>query len=281
MKNRMMKVIIGVLLISLLSGCKVPEPTEKKTKTKEDVTTEETEKETTTESTTEETTTEISETDIVPAPTTETSETETEVTTEAEPTPVPTDTPTPVPTDTPTPEPTPTPAKEKCKLSIHINSESNLALAKYSINVYLDDDKLGNIDNGEELLDSKTVKTGTHTLKFEKRGDSSFNKTYTFSVFDDSTVYCSLKSHTYEIEVRDAKVSAEAVSMDAEMPDVTEMRLNDAVDKLKAAGFINISTKSEKTIILQSNWIVVKQNIKAGKVVDKSTEIVLTCEKDG
>ena len=65
------------------------------------------------------------------------------------------------------------------------------------------------------------------------------------------------------------------------MPDVTEMRLDDAASKLQKLVFVNIKTRSSSTIIMYSHWIVTKQNIKAGKKISRTTEIVLTSEKDG
>lgn len=181
----------------------------------------------------------------------------------------------------PAPSETEKPEAMECTLAVDVVYESNIVMAKYSIDVYLDGEKIGNVENGNEFLHSTSTMTGSHTLKFEKRGDSSIMSFYKFDVVGDSTVLCSLKSHTDEIEIRSQEVKAEAISMEANMPDLTEKRLDKAIDELEKLGFINIYTKSQSTIIIKSNWVVIAQNYPAGESVDKSAQIILTCEKDG
>ncbi len=173
------------------------------------------------------------------------------------------------------------PAKEKCEVAIHVDYLSNIAMAKYSVVVLFDGDEMATIGNGEEYLGSVVTNSGHHTLRFEKLGESSFCSYYSFDIDDDSTVECSLKTHLDEIEVRDQKVSVGAVSMDAEVPDVVGLRLNIAREKLGDAGFMNISATASKMIIVENNWLVVDINVQPGEKVNKSTEIILYCEKDG
>ena len=124
------------------------------------------------------------------------------------------------------------------------------------------------------------VKTGKHELSFAKRGDKSTSGSVTFEIDDDSTFKCVIKSHETYIEVMSPQKLDYLESTKAKMPDVTELRLDQAVEMLTEAGFVNLYTSSSKTIILRSNWVVVKQNIKPGKKVNRTTKIVLTCEKD-
>ena len=221
------------------------------------------EKETTKETTTEETTTES------------TTETTTEATTTTQ--------------ETTTTEATTTqPQKdapadgEKCSILLDLDFHKNIALAKYSIVIYLDDKKLDTLEHGNYYLETVSSSTGEHTLRFEKRGDPSIVATTSFKTKGDTTFKCDLITHMDKIEISDISVVDSLVDNNVEMPDVTELRLDKALEKLKDAGFINITTDSgRKTILLPSNWVVTKQNVKAGESVKKTTEIVLVCEKDG
>ena len=195
------------------------------------------------------------------------------------PTPTPEPTATPIPTMTPTP--TPKPSNKNCKLMLDIDFDSNIILAKYSVTMYLDDKKITNIEHGKYYIDTVTVKSGEHTLSFTKRGDDSIVGLTKFTIDTDSTLKCIIKAHESYIEVGNVTVLDHLESTKIKMPDVTELRLDKAVDELFDMGFVNIKTKSQSTIIMRSHWIVTAQNIKPGKTVDRTTEIVLTCVKDG
>ena len=218
-------------------------------------------KETTKETTTEETTTESS-TETTTEATTTTQET---TTTEA--------------TTTQKDDPA---DGEKCSILLDLDFHKNIALAKYSIVIYLDDKKLETLEHGNYYLETVSALKGEHTLRFEKRGDPSIVATTSFKAKGDTTFKCDLITHMDKIEISDISVVDSLVDNNVEMPDVTELRLDKALEKLKDAGFINITTDSgKKTILLPSNWVVTKQNVKAGESVKKTTEIVLVCEKDG
>ena len=65
------------------------------------------------------------------------------------------------------------------------------------------------------------------------------------------------------------------------VPDVKDMDLDDAISKLKKAGFKNIDYTSNngKSVIRESNWTVIYQNHKSGERIAADTQIVLTVAK--
>ena len=178
-------------------------------------------------------------------------------------------------------EPATSTESQPCQLLLDVNFEQNIVLAKYSINVYLDGEKITMMEHGGYLLETVSTTTGTHTLRFEKRGESDFATDQSIKLDGDSTFVCSIKSHTNSIELIDPEVIDHLVDTKIEVPNLVEMRLDKAMDKLNALGFISVATQSKKTIILPSNWVVTAQSIEPGEKVDKNVEIILTCEKDG
>ena len=171
--------------------------------------------------------------------------------------------------------------QEDCELVIDITYDENLVLAKYTVVLYLDGEKIDSMENGKYFLTQVSTTTGDHELKFEKRGDSTFETTVKVTLSGDSTLIFEIKSHLDEIEIKSSRVANGLQDIEVEMPDVTEMRLPQAIEKLEAAGFKNISTESATPIIIKGNWVVIAQNLPAGQNARRDAEIILSCEKDG
>ncbi|MBO4927100.1 MAG: PASTA domain-containing protein [Clostridiales bacterium] len=301
MKKRINLLLIVLVAISIcLSGCRytVTKNTEDNNTEKQetaaseesesasdavDVTASATEevKESTAEAVTESTaevSTETTETttEAKPETTTETTtEAATEATTEAT-----TETTTEATTETTAADPSEKPQGSPCQVLFDITYNENIALAKYSVVLYLDGEKVDTIEHGKFYLNAVSTTAGEHEVRLEKRGDDSCATTLKLTISGDCTLILEITSHLSEIEINNSRKVDSLMETDVEMPDVTEMRLDKAIETLTEAGFRNISTESEKIIIIRSNWVVISQNAKAGQMTNRATEIVLTCEKD-
>ncbi|MBP5654725.1 MAG: zinc-ribbon domain-containing protein [Clostridiales bacterium] len=246
--------------------------------------------ESTVESTTEsltETTTEVTTETTAEDPTEATTETSVEATTEtsAEAIVDPTTESTSesvAPTNTPTPTATPTQKpKSKCKVLFDVDVNENILFSKYSVVMYVDGKKIATMKQGKFCLKTKTLKSGEHEILFTKRGDKSITGTTKINVTGDSTFKCRVNTHSDSIEICNQELLDHLESTKAVMPDVTEMRLDDALSTLSDLGFKNIYAKSDGWILVTDHWLVVKQNYKAGKKVGRTKKIILTCVKDG
>ena len=201
----------------------------------------------------------------------------------ATPTPAPSPTPLPTiePTSVPTPEPTEEPRKEienagePCMVDIVLYNSQNIMFARYDINVYLDDQKIGTISNGDRFSNTVETTIGYHTLTL---AEDSVNETEEkIAIEGESTVSCIDKAHTDYIEIEDLSVNPGIVAS-IEIPNVVGMLFSDAKDQLEEIGFINVDEDDGSDIWVKSNWIVLEQNYPAGEVVDKKANIVLTCQ---
>lgn len=173
------------------------------------------------------------------------------------------------------------PPQSDCNIIFDITYNENIALAKYTVVLYLDDIMIDSIEHGKFYLQKVGTKTGDHEIRFEKRGDPSCATVLQTNITGDSTLIFELTSHLAEIEINSSRKMDGLEDIEVEMPNVTEVRLDRARDILKAAGFKNITVESNKVIIIESNWVVINQNIPAGALADRSAEIVIFCEKDG
>lgn len=170
---------------------------------------------------------------------------------------------------------------DEYQLYLDINYEQNAFLSKYDIEIWLDDEEVGNVKNGKTFTKLLTINGGSHELSFYKSGDQTIKASKKIKLESDVTVSCKLSSKSTGIDVSDYSLEKSVTGKDLEMTDVTGKTLEKAVNVLKEIGFSNINEKSDdgSMILWPANWIVTEQNIAPGEVNDKNVEIILTCRK--
>ena len=100
------------------------------------------------------------------------------------------------------------PTADACTFSYRIDYEPNLAMAKYPIEMYIDDGLIATLSNGCEGSGSMQLSGGAHTLTFYKQGGHSISESIEFSLTGDASFECSLKSHMSYIEVKGLSTNA-------------------------------------------------------------------------
>ncbi len=174
---------------------------------------------------------------------------------------------------------TSTSSQENVTLFIDITNDANLVFAKYDINIYLDGTIIGSVKNGTLLTKSMDTFTGKHTLKLVSASDTKIFTEKEFSISKDSTLKCTLKAHESKIELLKGEIIDGLQGAEITMPDTFGKMLPEAKKALQAADLkkITVKTNTNESVVMDSNWIVFEQSIKAGEIIDKGTEIVLTC----
>ena len=91
--------------------------------------------------------------------------------------------------------------------TVHVNVtyDSNLLLAKYDVDMLVDDKVLYTIAQGHGLVRDVELEVGEHTLKFQNKDDSSVSTTFDFTLEEESHYSCTLKAHMSELEVIDER----------------------------------------------------------------------------
>ena len=87
-------------------------------------------------------------------------------------------------------------------LAYTINYESNIVMAKYDIEVYVDGELVATVSNGKSVAGEIAVEPGVHTVTFCKAGDKSVTGSTTVTVNGYTVFKHSLKSHRDYIEVK-------------------------------------------------------------------------------
>ena len=162
------------------------------------------------------------------------------------------------------------------QLLLNIHSEDNLFFSTYDIAISIDGKELGTVANGETFSDSIDVSGGEHTLVFNKSGDAGLKSERTITVSESTTYYCDLKHESDTISIRNESIETVANSS-FEVPDVTGITLEEAENKLKSIGFINISAEPADEIEVHKNWLVSSQSVAAGSTLIKYENITLEC----
>lgn len=171
--------------------------------------------------------------------------------------------------------------KKDCTLYLDIAFESNIFLDRNDVNIYIDETKAGSADHGEDFSALLTVKEGKHTLLIYRRDDHDVRTSKSFTLKDNSTIQCSIKTHSRSIELNDYTFTESIEGVLIAMPDVKGMRLTEAIRTLQDLGFQNISYESSdgSSVFDENNWVVTKKNQLTGEEIDKKAKILLTVTK--
>ena len=96
--------------------------------------------------------------------------------------------------------------------TIHVNVayDSNLLLAKYDVDMLVDDKVLYTITQGHGLVRDVELEVGDHTLRFQDKDDSDISATFAFTLEEESYYSCTLKAHMSELEVIDERFETAA-----------------------------------------------------------------------
>ena len=168
--------------------------------------------------------------------------------------------------------------KKICKLYIDVSSDANLFFDTYDMDIYLDEDSVGTVSNGENITKLVEVVEGTHVIKAVNSGNDSVNASKSIEVDSDVTFSAEI-AHGGSIQFNNVNLVADISGSALEVIDVQGMVLSDAMAKLEEIGFINVHFEPHGDIWDRSNWTVISQSVEAGTKTDKNTSIVLDCKK--
>ena len=171
--------------------------------------------------------------------------------------------------------------KKELDLYLELTSDFNLLFSTYDMELYLDGEEIGTVANNSTFTKLLTVLSGEHELKAVKAGDTSPSGTKTLNLNGSITFKANISHTSSSIEFKDMETIDGVEGSELEVTNVVGKSLDVASQELKDIGFKNVKSASKdgSTIILDSNWIVTEQSVAAGKVVDKNTEITLSCVK--
>lgn len=155
--------------------------------------------------------------------------------------------------------------------------DSNLFLATYDLDFYVDGKKIATIPHGEYYTYLTRAAVGDHEAVFYKSTDNSVKATKVFSVTNDGTFKARLHTNSKDIEINEFELLDSVTGASIEVPEVRWMSLDVAMNKLAESGFSNVREEPYSDIWDKTAWIVDSQDVAAGSTVDKNTKITLNC----
>ncbi len=164
-----------------------------------------------------------------------------------------------------------------CQLYIDVKSEANLIFNKYDIELYIEDEEIGTVANGNGFSKLLSLLEGKYNFIAYKSGDHSVSTKKTITVSGDITFQCDIEHDKSTIGFINIKTLESIEGASLVMIDTTGMVLSEAMDQLSALGFSNVREEPFTDIWNRDNWIIVSQNVNAGEAKDKNTAITLEC----
>lgn len=161
---------------------------------------------------------------------------------------------------------------------LDLESEANLLLNRYDMDIELDGTKIGVVSNGAHFTKLVSVLEGEHKLVFHKSGSSSPSVSCKFTVSGPLT-FKAVIAHGGSIELKESSIVGGIVGSSLEVPSVEGMVLSQATAKLKEIGFVNVRYEPNGDIWNTDNWLVTAQSVPAGTTLDKNERIALDCVK--
>lgn len=155
--------------------------------------------------------------------------------------------------------------------------DSNLFLATYDLDFYVDGKKIATIPHGEYYTYLMRAAVGDHEAVFYKTTDNSVKATKIFSVTNDGTFKARLHTNRNDIEINEFEILDSVTGASIEVPEVRWMTLDVAINKLAECGFSNVRGEPYSDIWDKTAWMVDSQDVAAGSSVDKNTKITLNC----
>ncbi len=135
---------------------------------------------------------------------------------------------------------------EKFKIYLDINFNGNIIFDKYNVDLYLDGDKIAELEHGIDYIDAVNLEKGKHVLKFVSEEDEEVSSSESFTIKKNSNFQCTIETHKDSIDITDINFIESLKGIELEMPDVTNELLTEANSILKDSGLENYSSKAQE-----------------------------------
>ena len=101
------------------------------------------------------------------------------------------------------------------QVHLSVDCSENLLFSRYDLAIYVDSEQVGTLDHGAEDSWDLTLDKGQHTLRVQKKDDSSIDGRKTFKVDQNEKVSCTVYAKHDQIEISHLEVKASTDSGDS------------------------------------------------------------------
>ena len=88
-----------------------------------------------------------------------------------------------------------------CMLTLSVSYEENLFMAKYAVELFIDNQKVTTMPHGEGFSGQVPVTPGEHLIRFVKADDSGVEGSFSVHIDGDASFSCTIRSKTLSIAV--------------------------------------------------------------------------------
>lgn len=102
------------------------------------------------------------------------------------------------------------PVQDASSYQVHLSVDcsENLLFSRYDLAIYVDSEEIGTLDHGAEDSWDLTLDKGQHTLRVQKKDDSSVDGRKTFKVDQNEKISCTVYAKHDQIEISQLEVKA-------------------------------------------------------------------------
>ncbi|MEE0663496.1 MAG: DUF4839 domain-containing protein [Collinsella bouchesdurhonensis] len=102
------------------------------------------------------------------------------------------------------------PVQDASSYQVHLSVDcsENLFFSRYDLTIYVDSEEIGTLDHGAEDSWDLTLDKGQHTLRVQKKDDSSVDGRKTFKVDQNEKISCTVYAKHDQIEISQLEVKA-------------------------------------------------------------------------
>lgn len=100
-----------------------------------------------------------------------------------------------------------TPIEKFFEVSLIIECEENLAFSRYDIDIFLDDEKIGNLDHGTTKTFQIELNHGNHQLTFTKENEKDIDGTCNIEVTQDLEFNCKIHCKNDQIKIKESSLT--------------------------------------------------------------------------
>lgn len=173
-------------------------------------------------------------------------------------------------------------------IDIKLECETNWFFAKYKIEIYMDDNKIGTLDHGADETYHLELAAGEHALKITKEGTPSISGSVTINIKENANIIYNVVSHDDRVAITEKKyeslrpLTENEIKMPVNASEYKEKNYNDVILELKGLGFTNVI--GQPLYELSSDWfrgevtsvsIGGKSDFKKNDILNKDSPVVV------
>lgn len=178
---------------------------------------------------------------------------------------------------------------EICNVKLILEFQPNLFLDKYAVEFFIDNEKIADLDHGEDWEGELQLKKDTHMLSFVTQGEPYAKGEANLEVTSNTEAKFVIKTHSDTIDVKEEYVYSESdvgenqVRITWTKYDLEGKSYKKVINEIQSAGFTNIKEKpiyditNNTSSLGLTDYVIIdgSTDYNSGEIFDKDVEIIV------